>query len=133
MRLRVFVIFLALVGASCSAGNEKGPAAGAGRLTGQVGPGRPEGNGVVPALTLTFRDGKTSVKTTVQDGVYSVDLPAGTWDVHSDDGDLCATGLRVAPGASQRNDLLWPTGSCQDHSGPPGGPTPPAGPTPPTR
>jgi hypothetical protein len=130
MRLRVSVIFLALLGASCSTGN--GLAAGAGRLSGHVGPGRP-GENVVPALTLTFSNGKTSVKTTVHDSRYTVDLPAGTWEVHADDGNLCATGLRVTARASQRNDLLWPSGSCQDHSGPPARPTPPAGPSPPTR
>ena len=122
--LRVAAVLLACFGASCSTG-QAGLAGGEGRLAGRVGPGSPEANGVIPALRLTFSDGKTTVKTTVDDGSYSVDLPAGTWQVHSDDGGVCATGLRVAAAGSQRSDLMWPTGFCADYSGPPAPPSPP--------
>jgi len=142
--IRASVVVLAIVAASCSSGESSGSngrtstsqslaglAAGEGRLTGQVGPGRPGENGVIPPLTLTFSDGNRTVKATVLNGRYTVDLPAGTWEVRSDDSDLCATGIKVGTMALQRNDLLWPVGSCQDLSGPPSGPSPPAGPTPP--
>jgi hypothetical protein len=112
----------------CSGG---GPPSGSGRVTGYVGPGRPGDNTPIPSLTLRFSDGRRTVETTVEDGRYTVDLPAGTWEVHSDDDNVCATGLRVVAAASQRNDLIWPSGSCQDHSGPPTGRSPPVGPTPP--
>ena len=110
-----------------------GLAPGAGRLTGHVGTGRPGENGAIPALALTFTSGEATAKTTVQEGAYIVDLPAGTWEVHSDDGNLCATSLGVTAGASQRDDLIWPTGICQDLSGPPANASPPPGPTPPPR
>jgi hypothetical protein len=110
-----------------------GLAPGSGRLAGHVGPGRPGDNSPIPALTLTFNDGKSTVQTTVHDGTYTVDLQAGTWDVRSDDGNLCATGLTVGAAAWQSNDLGWPFGGCQDLSGPPGNPSPPAGPTPTSR
>jgi hypothetical protein len=147
MRVHVILasaVFLGLAAASCSSGDSSGSntptstsqslaglAAGQGRLTGQVGPGRPGENGVIPPLTLTFSDGNRTVKATVLDGRYTVDLPAGTWEVRSDDANLCATGIKVGTMASQRNDLLWPVGSCQDLSGPPASPTPPTGPKPP--
>jgi outer membrane murein-binding lipoprotein Lpp len=110
-----------------------GLAAGSGRLAGHVGPGRPGDDSPRPALTLTFNDGKSTVHTTVHDGTYTVDLPAGTWDVRSDDASLCATGLAVRAAAWQSNDLGWPFGGCQDLSGPPENPSPPTGPTPPSR
>jgi len=52
-------------------------------------------NGAVSAVVLTFSNGHDAVKTTVHDGAYSVDLAADTWEVHSDDHNICATGLRV--------------------------------------
>jgi hypothetical protein len=103
-----------------------GLAPGSGRVAGHVGPGRPGDNSPIPALTLTFNDGKSTVQTTVHDGTYTVDLQAGTWDVRSDDGNLCATGLTVGAAAWQSNDLSWPFAGCQDLSGPPGNPSPPA-------
>jgi|SRR5581483_870768 len=96
-----------------------GLAAGSGRVAGHLGPGRPGENGAVPAVVLTFSNGHGAVNTTVHDGAYSVDLAADTWDVHSDDHNVCATGLRVTAGASQSADLIWPFGSCQDLSGQP--------------
>ena len=112
----------------CSDG---GAPSGSGRITGRVGPGQPGDSAPIPSLTLRFSDGKRTVETSVEDGQYTVDLPAGTWEVHSADDNVCATGLRVVAAASQRNDLIWPSGSCQDLSGPPAGPSPPVGPTPP--
>jgi hypothetical protein len=100
-------------------------ASGSGRLAGHVGPGRPGENRQIPQLTLEFSDGTSNVKTTVNDGVYTLDLPAGTWDVRSDDDNVCATGLRVVAAARQSADLIWPSGSCQDLSGPPVAPSPP--------
>jgi hypothetical protein len=108
-----------------------GLAAGHGRLAGHVGPGRPDGQRLIPPMTLGFSNGAIVVKTTARDGVYYVDLPAGTWEVHADAGNVCATGLKVVAAAWQSNDLIWPIGSCQNLSGPPGGPSPPAGPVPP--
>lgn len=143
--IRASVVVLAIAAASCSNGDSSasnnitstsqglaGLAPGEGRLTGQVGPGRPGENGVIPPLTLTFSDGNRTVKATVLNGSYSVDLPAATWEVRSDDSNLCATGIKVGAMALHRSDLLWPVGSCQDLSGPPSSPSPPAGPTPPT-
>ena len=138
--LRLIGVVLALAATACSGDDtaaEKaststtvssdlaGLAVGAGRLTGQVGPGRPGENGAIPDLTLSFSDGRTTIKATVHDARYTVDLPAGTWEVHSDDGNVCATGLRVAAAAVQNSDLIWPSGSCQDLSGPPSPPSPP--------
>jgi hypothetical protein len=104
-----------------------GLAPGSGRLAGHVGPGRPGDNSPIPALTLTFTDGKSTVQTTVHDGTYTVDLRGGTCDVRSDGGNLCATGLTVEAAAWQSDDLGWPFGGCQDLSGPPGNPSPPPG------
>ena len=128
---------LILVGCSTAAENTTPPnvlaglAAGSGRLAGRVGPGRPGEDRPIPALTLTFSDGKQTVETTVHDGRYTLDLPPGTWEVHSGDGTVCATGLRVVAAALQGEDLSWPGGACQDLSGPPAQPSPPAGPSPP--
>ena len=108
-----------------------GLGSGHGRLAGHVGPGRPGVDGPIPAMTLGFSNGATTVEATVHDGVYSVDLPAGRWEVHGDAGNVCATGLSVAPGGWQSADLIWPNGSCQDLGGPPEGPKPPPGPVPP--
>lgn len=108
-------------------------APGSGRLAGHVGPGRPRDKGTIPPLTLEFSDGNITVKTTTHNGGYTVDLPAGTWEVHADDGNLCATGLSVVAGARQSDALIWPSGTCQDLSGPPAAPPPPAGPSPPGR
>src|SRR6266542_3102169 len=110
--------------------NLNGLPPGAARLSGRVGPGRPGESGVIPPLTLTFSNGEAQIETTVKEGNYTVDLPAGTWQVHANDGNLCATGLTVAPGGAQNDDLIWPSGSCEDRSGPPSGAAPPAGPTP---
>ena len=102
-----------------------GLAVGSGRLAGHVGPGRPGDNSSIPTLTLTFGDGQSTVETTVHDGVYTVDLRAGTWDVHSDDGNLCATGLSVRATAWQRDDLAWPSSGCRNLASPSPGPTGP--------
>jgi len=142
-RFGATVLLAALLMAGCSDGGgtpaptnaatsdpTAGLAVGSGRLTGRVGPGRPAENGAVPALVLTFRNGDATVQATEHDGTYTVDLPAGTWEVHADDGNLCARGLRIVAGAAQSDDLLWPAGGCQDLGGPPSAPAPPAGPTP---
>lgn len=95
----------------------QGLPAGYGRLSGSVGPGAPP-NGTVPNIVLTFSRGGMTFHATVNAGKYQIDLPAGTWDVRSSDG-VCATGLSVAAGGAQRDDLVYPMGGCQDLTGPP--------------
>ena len=87
-----------------------------GRLSGSVGPGAPP-NGTIPNLVLTFSNGTTTLRATVIDGKYQIDLPAGTWDVRSEG--LCATGLSVTAGAWQQDGLVYPTAQCQSLAGPP--------------
>ena len=101
-----------------------GLAAGHGRLAGHVGPGR-QGTGLqIPSMVIGFSNGATFVETTVRDGIYSVDLPVGMWEVHGDAGNVCATDLTVVAGGWQSADLIWPTDSCPDLAGPPAGPVP---------
>ena len=76
-----------------------GLAAGHGRLAGHVGPGRPGAAPQIPSMILGFSNAATVVETTAHDGIYYVDLPAGTWEVHGDAGNVCATGLTVVAGA----------------------------------
>jgi hypothetical protein len=131
--MRGLVVGACLLAAGCSSGpkttlslNPHGIPPGQGRVAGRVGPGAPP-NGTVPTLVLTFTTGSVTVSVTAPHGVYQVDLAPGTWSVRSDDGKACATGLRVTAGGASRDDLIYPTFSCQDLSGPPN-PPPPAGP-----
>ena len=100
-----------------ASGSLQGLPSGYGRLSGSVGPGAPP-NGTIPDMVLTFSRGAVTFNATVRGGVYQIDLPAGTWDVSSPDG-VCATGLSVAAGGAQRDDLVYPIGGCQDLAGPP--------------
>jgi hypothetical protein len=93
---------------------------GEGRLAGHLRPGAPPSKGTVPsAVTLTFSQGATAVSVVATGGRYEVDLAPGVWNVRSTDGNVCATGLTVAAGGWQEDDLVYPLGGCQDHAPPP--------------
>lgn len=67
-------------------------------------------------MTLSFSDGQSHADVIVAKGAYQVDLPAGTWSV-SGTGGICATGIRVAAGAWQSDDLVYPVSGCQHMAG----------------
>ena len=125
--LAVLVFGLGACTSAATSGSMRGLPAGYGRLSGSVGPGAPP-NGTIPNMVLTFSNGTTSVGVAVKGGKYQIDLPAGRWDVRSPDG-VCASGLSVAAGGWQRDDLVYPMGGCQDLGTPPS-PPPPSGPVP---
>jgi len=103
---------------------------GNGRLVGRLGPGTPPANTVPATLALTFGSSVMTVQAQARMGVYRVDLPEGRWSVRSADGKVCALGILVTAGAWQRDDLIYPTASCQDLSGPPSPQLPPSPSTP---
>lgn len=125
--LAVLVLGVGACTNTATNGSTHGLPTGYGRLSGTVGPGAPP-NGTIPDMVLTFSNGATSLRAAVKGGKYQIDLPAGRWDVRSPGG-VCATGLSVAAGGLQRDDLVYPMGGCQDLGAPPGPPAP-TGPVP---
>ena len=128
---RTVLIAAALIGgmSGCSsAASTSGLAVGYGRLSGHIGPGAPP-DGTTPNIVLSFSSGNKTARATETRGTYTIDLPAGVWDVRSPAG-VCATGIRVIAGAWQRDDLAYPTGQCQSLEGPPTPATPPPPPNP---
>ena len=112
------------VAAGCSSSHKSATArelatvpAGRGRLSGHLGPGDPP-HSRIPPLTLKFIKADAAVTTEVVNGRFQVDLPAGVWEVHSSDGNSCATGLTVHAGALQSTDLVYPLNGCQNLSPP---------------
>ena len=79
-----------------------------GALHGTIGPGAPPAGDVPATLEVVFVRGSEQVRTTAQDGEYEIRLPAGTWDVRTEDGGACSLEVAVQGATRQRLDLAYP-------------------------
>ena len=79
-----------------------------GALHGTIGPGAPPAGDVPATLEVVFVSGSEQVRATAEDGEYEIRLPAGTWDVRTEDGRACSLGVAVHGATRQRLDLAYP-------------------------